>query len=193
MTETESDSAERDGDPTAFLDGWPPSNYPIAAAVLLLVATGVTLVVSTEEAANRLATYAYYFLVLGVALRLVEHAAGERLQGLYRRATARLSAALDEAVTRASQHHPPRRNRAKPRRGFESMHRVRERLDGWRTEARARGFDEVLLTTALAVFLTGLVLLVVWWQQPWTFPSGAYVAGWLLVVAALGSVYVAVR
>ncbi|MEL4304529.1 hypothetical protein [Methanococcoides sp. LMO-2] len=51
---------------------WPPSNYPIFLALVLLVATAVTLAMGDESRAENLAIYAYYLLVIGVAIRFLE-------------------------------------------------------------------------------------------------------------------------
>jgi hypothetical protein len=51
---------------------WPLSNYPISIALLLLAVTATTLAISDEQLAERLAIYAYYFLVIGVAIRFIE-------------------------------------------------------------------------------------------------------------------------
>ncbi|MDW7731692.1 MAG: hypothetical protein SCH66_04590 [Methanolobus sp.] len=51
---------------------WPPSNYPIFFALVLLAATAVTLAMGDETLAESLAIYAYYLLVIGVAVRFFE-------------------------------------------------------------------------------------------------------------------------
>lgn len=53
-------------------EGWPPSNYPIFLALVLLAATSVTLAMGDEKRAEELAIYAYYLLVIGVAIRFFE-------------------------------------------------------------------------------------------------------------------------
>lgn len=53
-------------------ENWPLSNYPIFLALILLVATAVTLSMGDEHRAENFAIYAYYFLVLGVAIRFLE-------------------------------------------------------------------------------------------------------------------------
>ena len=58
-------------------EGWPPSNYPIFLALVLLVATAVTLAMGDEKRAEDLAIYAYYLLVIGVAIRFFELALPE--------------------------------------------------------------------------------------------------------------------
>ena len=60
--------------------GWPPSNYAVLFAVVFLVGTAIATVVSTTEAANRLGTYAFYAMTVGVTLRLVEQVAGRRME-----------------------------------------------------------------------------------------------------------------
>lgn len=52
--------------------GWPPSNYPIYLALVLLATTAVTLAMGDDKRAEDLAIYAYYFLVIGVAIRFLE-------------------------------------------------------------------------------------------------------------------------
>ncbi len=49
------------------------SRISIVSALLLLFLTAVTLVQGLENAANQIAIYAYYFLVAGVVLQLVEY------------------------------------------------------------------------------------------------------------------------
>jgi|GEM_PF-1908894 len=51
---------------------WPPSNYPIFLALVLLFATAVTLAMGDEPLAENLAIYAYYLLVIGVTIRFFE-------------------------------------------------------------------------------------------------------------------------
>ncbi|MBI9030494.1 hypothetical protein JEZ13_00620 [bacterium] len=51
---------------------FPPSNYPIFLAFVLLAATAVTLAMGDETRAENLAIYAYYLLVIGVTVRLLE-------------------------------------------------------------------------------------------------------------------------
>ncbi|WP_135611754.1 hypothetical protein [Methanococcoides sp. AM1] len=51
---------------------WPPSNYPIFLALVLLAATAVTLAMGDETRAESLAIYAYYLLVIGVTIRFLE-------------------------------------------------------------------------------------------------------------------------
>lgn len=49
------------------------SRYPIIAAIFLLFFTAIQLVQKNEELANQMAIYAYYFLVVGVLLQLIEY------------------------------------------------------------------------------------------------------------------------
>lgn len=49
------------------------SRYPIVAALTLLFFTAILLVQEKEDFANQIAIYAYYFLVIGVVLQLVEY------------------------------------------------------------------------------------------------------------------------
>lgn len=54
-------------------ENWPLSNYPILLAMMLLVATAISLGLgSSETYANQLAIYAYFLLVIGVAIRFFE-------------------------------------------------------------------------------------------------------------------------
>lgn len=66
-------------DSRIFPERWPLSNNFILLAILLLVATAFALVTSTEAVANEIATYAYYALVVGVVIRVLELAIGERV------------------------------------------------------------------------------------------------------------------
>jgi uncharacterized membrane protein YkvI len=59
---------------------WPLSNYPIFIALILLVATAVTLSMGDEHKAENFAIYAYYFLVLGVAIRFLEFTLPENMK-----------------------------------------------------------------------------------------------------------------
>ena len=49
------------------------SRVPIAAALLLLIATPIYLILNLESYANYLATLAYFFLVIGVIKQFVEY------------------------------------------------------------------------------------------------------------------------
>jgi len=51
---------------------WPPSNYPLSIAFMLLVAIVVTLSIGDQKSVEDLAIYAYYFLVVGVIIRFFE-------------------------------------------------------------------------------------------------------------------------
>ena len=53
------------------------SRYPIVAAIVLLISAAVVLP-NDETFANKLAVYAYYFLVVGVALQLIEYVREQR-------------------------------------------------------------------------------------------------------------------
>jgi len=59
------------------MDDWPPSRHMFLIALMLLTVTAVTLAIGDEELAENLAIYAYYFLVLGVAIRFFELALPE--------------------------------------------------------------------------------------------------------------------
>ncbi len=54
------------------LKDWHSSNYLIFLALVLLAATAVTLAIGDESRAESLAIYAYYFLVIGVAVSFFE-------------------------------------------------------------------------------------------------------------------------
>ncbi len=49
------------------------SRIPIAFALLLLVLSAIELAFKSEAAANQIAIYAYYYLVAGVLLQLIEY------------------------------------------------------------------------------------------------------------------------
>ncbi|MBL7085740.1 MAG: hypothetical protein ISS28_01390, partial [Candidatus Cloacimonetes bacterium] len=49
------------------------SRYPIVVGLLLLVVCVVVLIQGFEDYANRIAIYAYYFLVIGVALLFIDY------------------------------------------------------------------------------------------------------------------------
>jgi uncharacterized membrane protein len=46
--------------------------YPIAVAIFLLILSAITLAQGFEERANRIAIYAYYFLVIGIILLFID-------------------------------------------------------------------------------------------------------------------------
>ncbi len=46
--------------------------YPVLAAIGCLILAAVLLALNNEELANKVAIYAYYFLVVGVLLNLIE-------------------------------------------------------------------------------------------------------------------------
>ncbi len=73
------------------MNDWPPSNYPIFLALVLLAATAVTLAMGDEPRAEELAIYAYYFLVIGVAIRFFEIALPENAVRKLAAAAMRLS------------------------------------------------------------------------------------------------------
>ncbi|VVB60277.1 Uncharacterised protein [uncultured archaeon] len=49
------------------------SRIPVAFALLLLVLSAIELAYRSEELANQIAVYAYYYLVVGVLLQLIEY------------------------------------------------------------------------------------------------------------------------
>ncbi|MFZ3169540.1 MAG: hypothetical protein WA130_18155 [Candidatus Methanoperedens sp.] len=64
---------ERSKVKTDIIENWPLSNYPILLAIMLLVATAISFGLgSSETNANQLAMYAYFLLVIGVAIRFFE-------------------------------------------------------------------------------------------------------------------------
>ena len=69
---------------------WPLSNEFILLSVLLLLATGVGFVAVAQQVSERLAIYAYYSLVAGVSLRVVELAVGDRFVGAAGRVRSKL-------------------------------------------------------------------------------------------------------
>lgn len=73
---------------------WPLSNNFVLLSVLLLCATAIGLAVTTESAANRLATYAYYSLVVGVVLRLLELTIGRQIESAAGRVRSAVAAAM---------------------------------------------------------------------------------------------------
>ena len=71
---------ESSGKKAEIAEKWPLSNYPILLALILLVATAISLGVGESEAyANQLAIYAYFLLVIGVAVRFFELVLPERV------------------------------------------------------------------------------------------------------------------
>ncbi len=54
------------------MNDWPPSNYPILIALMLLAVTALTLAIGDDKLAQDLAIYAYYLLVTGVVIRFFE-------------------------------------------------------------------------------------------------------------------------
>ncbi|WP_445475515.1 hypothetical protein ACT9XH_01860 [Methanococcoides methylutens] len=76
---------------------WPPSNYPIFLALVLLVATAVTLAMGDETRAENLAIYAYYLLVIGVAIRFLEISLPDNTPEKMRSAMAGVSGTMSRA------------------------------------------------------------------------------------------------
>lgn len=168
-----------------LLEEWPLSNYPILVAVLLLVATALALVVSTEEAANTLATYAYYALVVGVALRLVETAAGERWAAagdVVRESVGGLASHLERRLASSGDGTIPVAGR---RVDHESRDEVLNRVERARTAARARNVDVVVRWTFGSTLFGGILLLAYWWQQPYHYVSAGFLFGWATFLALL--------
>lgn len=60
------------------MNEWPPSNYPFLIALMLFAATAATLALGDAKLAEELAIYAYYLLVIGVAIRFFELSAPEK-------------------------------------------------------------------------------------------------------------------
>jgi hypothetical protein len=81
---------------------WPPSNYPIFLALVLLVATAVTLAMGDEARAENLAIYAYYLLVIGVAIRFLEISLPDDTAKKIKSAAVRISATIQELSARGS-------------------------------------------------------------------------------------------
>jgi len=54
------------------MNDWPPSNYPILIALMLLAVTALTLAIGDDKLAQDLAIYAYYLLVTGVIIRIFQ-------------------------------------------------------------------------------------------------------------------------
>jgi hypothetical protein len=55
-----------------IMNDWPPSNYPISIALMLLVFTSAAIVIGDEQVAEELTIYAFYFLVTGIVIRFIE-------------------------------------------------------------------------------------------------------------------------
>lgn len=197
--QTESPEPEAQAEANAerlFPESWPPSNNFILVAVLLLVATALAVVVSTEETANRLARYAYYFLAVGVFVRLVEQTVGDRIARFVRSSLAGVKySTLNSERTggefreRLEKHAPTPLRTAWTRYGTTLVGRGRSGV----AELRERNADTVFKTTALAVFTGGAIQLFLWWQKPWTQVSSTYIVGWVFVVATLTGAYVLAR
>jgi hypothetical protein len=81
---------------------WPPSNYPIFLALVLLAATAVTLAMGDETLAENLAIYAYYLLVIGVTIRFLELSLPDNTPEKLRSAMVRVSGFLHGLSTRTS-------------------------------------------------------------------------------------------
>lgn len=90
----------------SVMKNWPPSNYPIFLALVLLAATAVTLAMGNEPRAESLAIYAYYFLVIGVAIRFFEFALPKNTVERLGVAKMRISAWLKQYVLENKGLHP---------------------------------------------------------------------------------------
>jgi len=81
---------------------WPPSNYPIFLALVLLAATAVTLAMGDETRAENLAIYAYYLLVIGVMIRFFELSLPDNTPEKLRSAMVRVSGTVHKLYAWAS-------------------------------------------------------------------------------------------
>lgn len=154
---------------------WRLSTPVVLVAVLYLLLAALAAFLTAVDAANGLAVFAVQVLGVGVALRLVEYATGDRLW-----------VALAETV----------------RVGWTSLGRVgswarrrdvTRRPDGGdrRTYLSVEDVRESLRLAALLTFVGGLLLVVLWWDDPTRVVSGPYLGGWVLGLGLLVAVYVA--
>jgi acylphosphatase len=90
----------------SVMKNWPPSNYPIFLALVLLATTAVTLAMGNEPRAESLAIYAYYFLVIGVTIRFFEFALPKNIVERLGAAKMRISAWLKQYVLENKELHP---------------------------------------------------------------------------------------
>lgn len=167
--------------------GWPPSNYVFLPAILLLAATGLALVGSSAAVANGLAVDAYFLLVVGVALRLLEYAAEARvtrLMGHAERGLERVKQWVRRTSTTAlawtKSNSPPW-----VRRHLEGSRLTEQRTPLHRKPERRRQVNRLAGLAAGATFLGGL-LLVAWWSlDPTALVSGTFLRGWALALTGL--------
>lgn len=179
---------------TEWPGGWPPSNYPILFAILLLLGTAVALVVSTERTANELATYAYYLLVLGVAIRLVEHAAEDRL----RAALTWTGTSLQRLVERSREEWgsvAPRLSDWTPRpRTAGRKGRGTRRKESLLSESNRREqVHDVAAYTLAATMIGGAVVIASQASEPFVVVSRDFLLGWFAVMGVLALVVVFAR
>lgn len=156
--------------PPRWPGGWPPSNYPILLAILLLLATALAIVAATDAVADRLATYAYLALVVGVGLRLVEHLGRDGLRSALAAAVGRIETRLRPAAA--------------------AVRRVDHR--GVVPDDRT-SVNEVARYTVLATLAGGLLIVGYWWWQPATAVGEPFLLAWTLAVWLLASAAVASR
>jgi len=192
---TEQASTEQPESPDSTSDrllpeNWPVSNNFILVAILLLLATALAVVVSTEDVANRFAGYAYYFLTVGVLIRIVEQTVGDRVashgQVLFSK--------LDEALARRIRCIAENESEAKARSRLRPAQQryispLVKRLRSTLVYLRERNAAGVCKVTAIGVFLGGGIQLVLWWRQPLTYVSSTYVIGWVFVLTTLTGGY----
>ncbi len=75
---------------------WPLSNYPISIALMLIAATAASVATDDKHRAEELAIYAYYFLVVGVAIRFLEFTLPENTKKNFSHLKTRISNYLNQ-------------------------------------------------------------------------------------------------
>lgn len=147
----------------------------VVLAVLCFATAALTVALTAEAVSNDLAILGVRILAVGVLLRLVEHATGDRLLDGLDAALRLVRATIGRAGSWVPFRSGGLRTDGSDRQGYLTVEDVRE---GVRLAA--------VLTLA-----GSLLLLARWWSDPTRLVSATYLVGWLLGLGLLVAVYVA--
>lgn len=164
-------------DPTGSVR-WRLSTAVLLLAVLYLLVAALAAFLTAEDVANDLAVSAVQVLGVGMLLRLLEYATGDRL----RVAFVEVSRVARTALERVG--------------SWARIQEVPGRPDGGDGGDRgaylsAEDVRESVRLAALLTFLGGILLVVAWWGDPTRVVSGSYLGAWVFGLGLLAAVYVA--
>lgn len=163
--------------PSDWPGRWPPSNYLVLLAALFLLAMALALLVSTDSIANRLGGYAFFALVFGVALRLGEHVAEDRMRRLLLPAVAGLRGLLV-------------RGQKSLRRALGLQEEPTSRRSPSERRAERRRLARLIV---LGTLLGGSGIVILRSSDPVTVVSSTFLVGWTLAVWFASVLYVISR